>query len=478
MIKDPAFVSHRVTFMKKIFWTRSLFFLVIIFSNSNIAQTWEKLNPIFFEKDTLLQYATINFVTKNVGWIETYGYFDSGGFRSILLETKDGGISWKLKWELKKSISIHKSFNLYTDNSSGEGGMPTFKLDTNNIWFMGFGGGLLFSKDMGLTWDTSSVTLENIYSAGYIFTALYFFNDKNGIAFNNYRWFTSDGGYTWTKSEDTLTNFLAPTDVYFLNDSLGWMVSDAVFDATDVGSIVNTTNGGRTWAFQRKRLNLLYGVAFIDSLKGYAVGGGLYKTKDGGKNWENYSGIGSLRSINFLDNLYGWIGGAGKILRTTDGGESWETQVEGLESNFKQMIILKKDKVAYALGTDRNGKTHTLLRADLSNLTEVKSDIHILPEEYKLFQNYPNPFNPSTFINYQIPSNGFVTLKVYDVLGNEATVLVNEWKEAGSYNAQFTTNGKQLASGMSSKGGYASGVYFYTLTAGKFTDTKKFILMK
>jgi len=101
---------------------------------------------------------------------------------------------------------------------------------------------------------------------------------------------------------------------------------------------------------------------------------------------------------------------------------------------------------------------------------------------FELFQNYPNPFNPSTTINYQIPSNSFVTLKVYDVLGNEIAMLVNEEKAAGAYqvnfSAQQTTNNKPLASGMSSKGGYASGVYFYTLTAGKFTATKKFILMK
>ena len=89
-------------------------------------------------------------------------------------------------------------------------------------------------------------------------------------------------------------------------------------------------------------------------------------------------------------------------------------------------------------------------------------------KEYSLLMNYPNPFNPSTTIGYQLPAKSFVTLKVFDVLGNEVSVLVNEWKESGSYNAQFTTSGKQLASGM----------YFYTLTAGKFTDTKKFILLK
>jgi len=97
-----------------------------------------------------------------------------------------------------------------------------------------------------------------------------------------------------------------------------------------------------------------------------------------------------------------------------------------------------------------------------------KEDTPPVIKEYSLLMNYPNPFNPSTIIGYQLPSKSYVTLKVYDVLGNEVSVLVNEWKEPGSYNAQFTTSGKQLASGM----------YFYTLTAGKFTDTKKFILLK
>jgi len=97
-----------------------------------------------------------------------------------------------------------------------------------------------------------------------------------------------------------------------------------------------------------------------------------------------------------------------------------------------------------------------------------KTDLSSAPTDYVLLNNYPNPFNPSTTISYQIPAKSFVTLKVYDLLGNEVTELVNDWKETGSYTVQFSTSGKQLASGM----------YFYTLTAGKFTDTKKFILLK
>jgi hypothetical protein len=83
-----------------------------------------------------------------------------------------------------------------------------------------------------------------------------------------------------------------------------------------------------------------------------------------------------------------------------------------------------------------------------------------------LEQNYPNPFNPSTNIRFTIPEKEHVTLKVFDVLGREITTLVNEVKEAGTYNIKF--NAQNLP----------SGVYLYTLAAGKYTATKKMMLVK
>ena len=85
---------------------------------------------------------------------------------------------------------------------------------------------------------------------------------------------------------------------------------------------------------------------------------------------------------------------------------------------------------------------------------------------FNLVQNYPNPFNPSTTINYQIPTTSFVTLKVYDVLGNEVETLLNEEKSAGVYKIDF--NGSKLA----------SGIYFYTLRANNFVQNRKMILIK
>jgi hypothetical protein len=86
--------------------------------------------------------------------------------------------------------------------------------------------------------------------------------------------------------------------------------------------------------------------------------------------------------------------------------------------------------------------------------------------DYSLAQNYPNPFNPSTKISYSIKEDGFVTLKVYDILGVEIATLVNEQKTAGSYEADF--NAASLPSGM----------YIYKLHAGSFTDVKKMLLTK
>lgn len=86
--------------------------------------------------------------------------------------------------------------------------------------------------------------------------------------------------------------------------------------------------------------------------------------------------------------------------------------------------------------------------------------------DYSLSDNYPNPFNPLTAINYSLEENGFVTLKVFDVLGKEINTLVNEQKEAGSYSVNFDASD------------LPSGIYFYTIQSGNFSDSKKMILLK
>lgn len=89
-----------------------------------------------------------------------------------------------------------------------------------------------------------------------------------------------------------------------------------------------------------------------------------------------------------------------------------------------------------------------------------------IPENFSLSQNYPNPFNPKTIINYQLSMINYVQLKVYDALGKEIAVLVNEKQSPGSYGVEFDGSG------------LASGIYFYTLSAGNFSETKRMILLK
>ncbi len=97
---------------------------------------------------------------------------------------------------------------------------------------------------------------------------------------------------------------------------------------------------------------------------------------------------------------------------------------------------------------------------------EIKLENLELVTDYSLIQNYPNPFNPITTISYTIPKNEFVELVVYDILGKEVSTLVSKHQTLGRYN--FTFDGSNLA----------SGIYFYKITAGDFSDTKKLILMK
>jgi hypothetical protein len=99
-------------------------------------------------------------------------------------------------------------------------------------------------------------------------------------------------------------------------------------------------------------------------------------------------------------------------------------------------------------------------------ITSVERAPHDVPANFGLDQNYPNPFNPTTVISYQLSASSDVNLMVYDVLGREVAVLVNERKTAGSYSVTFNARG------------LASGVYFYRLRADDFVETKRLILIR
>jgi hypothetical protein len=106
------------------------------------------------------------------------------------------------------------------------------------------------------------------------------------------------------------------------------------------------------------------------------------------------------------------------------------------------------------------------VRLVIETETSVEGEVSEIPQKFELNQNYPNPFNPSTIISYSIAKEGNVSLKIFDVLGQEVASLVNEFQKVGNYKVSF--NARQLA----------TGIYFYRIQSGSFTNVKKMMLIK
>ncbi|MCB0727672.1 MAG: SBBP repeat-containing protein [Ignavibacteriae bacterium] len=149
-----------------------------------------------------------------------------------------------------------------------------------------------------------------------------------------------------------------------------------------------------------------------------------------------------------------------------NGVQKWIAEYDNKgNSSINYIYDLALDEYANALVTGRsNGSIATV--KFIQNSTSINPELSILPLEYKLEQNYPNPFNPTTQLEYEISQIGFVSLKVYNSLGSEVAVLVNERKPTGKYNVMFDGNN------------LSSGIYFYRLSAGDFSETKSMILLK
>jgi Secretion system C-terminal sorting domain len=155
-----------------------------------------------------------------------------------------------------------------------------------------------------------------------------------------------------------------------------------------------------------------------------------------------------------------------------DGGQNWE-EIE-LDLNLNQLdyewivpdILTGNARIRITM--DNTGGDYDDTSSDFT-IQETATSVDIRGSNLNTFQlqsNYPNPFNPTTIISYSIPGAAHVTLKVYDLLGNEVAELVNSFSLPGKYS--YTFDGKDLTSGL----------YFYTLWSGKFIQTKKMLLMK
>jgi len=147
----------------------------------------------------------------------------------------------------------------------------------------------------------------------------------------------------------------------------------------------------------------------------------------------------------------------------------WSLEYEGIPPPDNQTLLTAQGSVS-SFGVDENNELYVVtFNPDriyrFSPSTTGFEDLHI-PFEYKLEQNYPNPFNPNTNIKYQVGNDGFVSLEVFNSLGEDVATIVNEFKQAGTYQTYF--NGANLP----------SGIYIYILKSGNFLQSKKMILLK
>jgi hypothetical protein len=191
------------------------------------------------------------------------------------------------------------------------------------------------------------------------------------------------------------------------------------------------------------------------------TGGGIFRSTDAGTNWAaantgltNYSI--NCFAVSGTDLFAGILTG---VVLSTNNGANWTSVSTGLSGS---PLALAVEGTTLLVGTQYGG----VWKRQLSEMITDVDNGGESPAVFTLKQNYPNPFNPNTTIKYELPKPSEVRLSVFDLLGREVSLLVNERRDAGGHEVTF--DGSHLA----------SGVYFYRLQAGDFVQSKKLLLMK
>ena len=248
-----------------------------------------------------------------------------------------------------------------------------------------------------------------------------------------YRGSDAEGSNLWIAGENGIILFSINNGVSYSNQSSGTssnlhavysLNSLTVYIGGQNSTLIYTSNGGSAWVSRNSGIAQgVNGICFVNSQTGWVVcnAGAVYRTVNSGVSWgaENSTTAVELNDVFFSDINHGWAVGAGGVI---------------------------------------------IFRGDNIGITKISD---IIPTEFNLIQNYPNPFNPATKIRFSIPNTSQVRVSVYDILGREVTILVNEQLNPGTYEAEFDGTD------------YPSGVYFYRLTAdGQYIDSKRMMILK
>ncbi len=422
-----------------------------------------------------------------------------------IYKTTNGGSSW-----VKKSNGI----------TIGPGATSEFCFsiyEYNGNLFTGTWNGLYRSTDNAESWVNTNVSGVGIKAKnftlhdGILFAARESINDPNG-------YMSTDGGLTWTS-----LNGLSFNTITFLSDGNKLWVGLA-----GIG-ISFSTDDGNSWIWRGNALGDSYISTIISVnnvlLIGEEITEGILKTTDDGITWQDFSeGLSTYHSrqiqkmIVYNDRIYAATS-EGLYQRylselpvelssfTADANEGivslkWRTATETNNKGFeiqRSKSRVQKTEIGDRVGwedigfVNGNGTTaemksysftdnniyrgtykYRLKQIDFDGKYKYSEEVEVsvnAPATFALQQNYPNPFNPTTNIEYRILNKEYVTLKVYDILGNEVATLVNEEKPAGAYTVRFNSHSDEGQN-------LSSGVYFYRLQAGEYSSTKKLILMK
>ncbi len=451
----------------------------VILKTTNSGAEWVGLNP-----GPGLSYSDIYFVNANLGW--------AVGENGTISKTTDGGNSWIQQGGV---TSAWLNCVYFYDANIGLAG--------------GTNGTILKTTNGGATWSLISCgTLATIEDGCFISATAGWMVAQSGVLLKSV-----NGGSAWSvQAANSPTHLNA---ICFATSTVGWVAGEG-------GKIAKTTDGGATWFDQVSGTNSnLNSIEIVNADTGWAVGdnGVIRVTYNGGATWSNQisTTTNNLRSVYFVDARHGWAGGLNStileyaivhalpiqlasfsasvvgsavrldwvtISEVNNFGfyverSSNSSSFERLPNSFVAGNGTTNDPQTYSF-TDRNplasnafyrlqqidldGTVHYTEPVSVSGVTSV-GDAEI-PVAYVLKQNYPNPFNPSTKIEFSIPNGSFVSLKVFDMLGQEVATLVSEELRQGTYAKTFVGDG------------LSSGVYLYKLSAGSFSETKKFVLSK
>ena len=395
------------------------------------------------------------------------GTWDGGVFRST-----DNGISWTA---VNTGLLWHLFGGYY-------GAVICFAVSGTNL-FAGGHDGVYLSTDDGTNWKAVSAGLpwyaEGEYYRHYPVSCL----AVSGM--NLFAGTESDGVFLRASNATSWAAAQTP----FENFSQMVQLGPNLFAGAG-GYVFLSTNNGASWTAVNTGLHaavICLAVSGTNLFAGASWGvnsGGVFRSTNNGTNWTYVSSTFPYTRVNALavsgTNLLAGcggsqigmrgVGGPGVFLSTND-GTSWIAVNEGLP-RFDSYDTAHYVGIAglvvsgtYLFATTEHGRG--IFRRPLSEMmTSTQSSSNQLPVAFTLIQNYPNPFNPTTTIKYELPRTSNVTLSVYDLLGRQVSVLVNERRSAGVHEAKF--DGSNLA----------SGVYFYRLQAGDFAQTKRLLLLK